>query len=100
MEIKFTNTQNNRNKMITEGINTGINYMKKGIAISRIEELINNKSFHKIAAIIKKEFPRKEKLNKSEIEFIIGKLREYELTYAKQIKEREKGQTKLVQYVT
>ena len=82
--------------MLNKNINEGIELLKQNnYTIKEIEKKINNKSFHKLTALIKKYYPNQNKLNNSQIEFLIGKLREQELNYAKVIKDRKRGQKKL-----
>ena len=80
---------------ISKNINKGIVLLQEGISIKKIEIAIDNHSFHKLAPLIKEHYPNKLKLSRMDIQFLVGKLREYELKYIKITAERKKGQTQL-----
>ena len=98
-ECGHTEEQHVKEGMIGDNINKGIELIKKGVSVNKVEEQINNHSFHKLAPIINKYYPNRLKLNISEIQFVIGKLREYELTYWKARKEKLRGQTNLGEFI-
>ena len=86
--------------MLNKNINEGIALLKSGNhSIKEIERQIDNKSFHKLTGLIKQYYPTNVRLSNSQIEMLIGKLREQELNYAKIIRERKKGQEKLDKFI-